>query len=194
MKSIIPTLSDADLATRVGIAFSTRPRIVGHDILVSVRDGIVTLRGAVPTPYDRYLVVALTRHVAGVFGIDDQLHVSEPLPAKATSKLSNVQRIVKLRTHRLLRAGLAVLVMALISFTGCGRADSSRVPVHPASGAIQFRGQPVSGAFVSLHAKGHNNTGAPSPRASVGPDGKFALSTYEGLDGAPEGDYVLTVQ
>jgi hypothetical protein len=194
MKSIIPILSDADLATRIGIAFSTRPRIVAHGILASVRDGIVTLRGAVPTPYDRYLVVALTRHVAGVFGIDDQLHVAEPLPPKAASKPRTTRRIVRLRSHHRLRAGLFVFAIALASLTGCGSADSSRVPVHPASGAIQFRGKPVSGAFVSLHPKGGNNTGAPSPRATVGPDGTFALSTYEGQDGAPEGDYVLTVQ
>jgi hypothetical protein len=66
--------------------------------------------------------------------------------------------------------------------------------VHPTTGAIQFRGQPISGAFISLHPKGGSVTGAPSPRATVGPDGKFSLSTYDGKDGAPEGDYVLTVQ
>jgi hypothetical protein len=37
-------------------------------------------------------------------------------------------------------------------------------------------------------------TGAPSPRATVGPDGRFTLTTYEKQDGAPEGDYVLTIQ
>jgi hypothetical protein len=83
--------------------------------------------------------------------------------------------------------------MAIV-FAGCGKQDASRVPVHPATGALSFRGQPASGAFVSLHPKDSATVGAPSPRATVGPDGKFALSTYDSQDGAPEGNYVVTVQ
>jgi hypothetical protein len=67
------------------------------------------------------------------------------------------------------------------------------VPVHPVTGAIQFRGKPVNGAFVTLHPKAPAD-GVPSPRASVAKDGSFAVSTYDGGDGAPAGDYVLTVQ
>jgi hypothetical protein len=65
--------------------------------------------------------------------------------------------------------------------------------VHPVQGTIQFRGQPVEGAFVSLHAKA-TQEGVPTPRATVTKDGSFTVSTYDGDDGAPEGDYVVTVQ
>ena len=160
-----------------------------------------------PTFYDRHLVVAVTQHVAGVFGLVDQITVVESA-ARSTgagsvpeATRSGVRRVSSnprprgIRGSRFfLRTGLAAFAMVMVTLTGCGGSDSNRVAVHPASGAIQFRGQPISGALVSLHPKDGAGTGAPSPRATVGPDGKFALSTYEGQDGAPEGDYVLTVQ
>jgi hypothetical protein len=61
-------------------------------------------------------------------------------------------------------------------------------------GAIQFRGQPINGAFVTLHPQSNASVDVPHPRASVAADGSFALTTYDGDDGAPAGEYVLTVQ
>jgi hypothetical protein len=168
--------NDADLTTRIGIAFATRPRITWHDIHISVRDGIVSLRGEVPTLYDRHLIVALTRHVAGVFGVDDQIAVIESLarsnrtrPTSDTPRTtdrqgsSNPRHIDTRGGGRFLKAGVAAFAVAMVTLTGCDGDDSSRVTVHPVEGAIQFRGQPISGAFVSLHPKGGAGTGAPSP-------------------------------
>lgn len=80
----IPISNDADLIKRIGIAFSTRPRIAWHEIFVAAREGIVTLRGNVPTVYDHRLVVSLTRHVAGVREVDDGLVVRETPPDAQT--------------------------------------------------------------------------------------------------------------
>src|SRR5687767_7734398 len=88
---------------------------------------------------------------------------------------------------------VALSAVSVLPFVGCGSSDSNRVPVHPVLGAIQFRGQPIVGAFVALHPE-NATAEVPSPRATVGPDGSFTLSTYDGNDGAPEGEYVLTVQ
>jgi hypothetical protein len=106
--------------------------------------------------------------------------------------------VSNLRSPRF-RSGISVSSIATITATwltiaGCGRGDTSRLPVHPVLGTIQFRGQPIGGAFVSLHREDSFFPKAPSPRATVDPDGKFALSTYDAHDGAPEGEYVLTVQ
>ena len=84
--------------------------------------------------------------------------------------------------------------LAVFPFAGCGDSSDGRLAVYPVLGTIQFRGQPISGAFLSLHPKNSAEPGAPSPRAMVAADGSFALSTYDGNDGAPEGEYVLTVQ
>jgi len=85
---------------------------------------------------------------------------------------------------------------SLLYATGCGSSqrDLNQVPVYPATGTITFKGQPTPGAFVTLHPKSPLPEGAPSPRATVKPDGGFAATTYEAGDGAPEGEYILTVQ
>jgi len=100
------------------------------------------------------------------------------------------------RTHHTialpLRSLIAVLAAVMVSCLGCEKAEN-RVPVHPVSGAIKFRGQAPAGAFVSLHPK-QATQGVPNPRATVAKDGSFTVTTFDGNDGAPEGDYVLTVQ
>lgn len=96
-----------------------------------------------------------------------------------------------IRTVRFI--GFATLAALILPLFGCSRGDANRVAVHPVQGAIQFRGQPMEGAFVSLHTKSGNN-GIPTPRATVAKDGTFTVTTYDGNDGAPEGDYVVTVQ
>ena len=62
-------------------------------------------------------------------------------------------------------------------------------PCIRSSGAIKYQGQPIDGAFVSLHPKSATE-GVPNPRATVAKDGSFTVSTYNGNDGAPEGDYI----
>jgi hypothetical protein len=205
-KSFTIASADVDLVTRLGIAFATRPRISWHDIQASVRDGVVTLRGEVPTIYDRQLIIAVTRHVAGVLNVDDQLSIADVesrksdstgsfnAPRQADRKSSHDLRRIRSRDGRhYLCACVAVFALATLMITGCGGDEAGRVPVHPLVGSIQFRGQPAAGAFVSLHPKSGSPI-APNPSATVGPDGKFAFTTYDGQDGAPEGDYVLTVQ
>jgi hypothetical protein len=91
--------------------------------------------------------------------------------------------------HRAIFLWAAIGLLA----AGCGRCEKNRVAVHPVQGAIQFRGQPMEGAFVSLHPKSATD-GVPTPRATVAKDGTFTVTTYDGNDGAPEGDYVVTVQ
>jgi len=86
---------------------------------------------------------------------------------------------------------LVIGIGALVG-AGCSK-PASHVPVHPVAGVIKFQGQPAAGAFVALQAK-NAVEGTPCPRATVAQDGTFRLSTFSGNDGAPEGDYVLTVQ
>jgi hypothetical protein len=88
--------------------------------------------------------------------------------------------------------GLTLLAAGLAATAGCSDSEPQLLAVHPVSGAIQFRGQPMGGAFITLHANGAS-ADSPLPRASVQPDGSFALTTYNGHDGAPAGEYVLTV-
>ena len=96
------------------------------------------------------------------------------------------------RPGRRFDVGLLGVAMLAIALVGCSEAQPDRTPVFPAKGTITFKGQPVSGALVALHPKAPM-AGTPNPRANVGKDGAFQVSTYVTADGAPEGDYTVTV-
>jgi hypothetical protein len=87
---------------------------------------------------------------------------------------------------------LAAIAACLAAIAGCAKSGPERTPVHPVKGTITFKGEPMSGALVALHPQSPQE-GTPNPRANVGKDGAFDVSTYVTADGAPEGDYVLTV-
>jgi hypothetical protein len=82
----------------------------------------------------------------------------------------------------------------LLLAVGCsGKAEPERVAVYPVEGTVTFRGQPMPGAFIVLHPKTPNDK-APAPRAEVTKEGTLRVTTYNAGDGAPEGEYVLTIQ
>lgn len=70
--------ADADLLLRLRIALSVHKRAGWHLIHFTAQNGVVHLAGVVPTFYDRQLIAALVRHVAGVFGVEDNLTVGDP--------------------------------------------------------------------------------------------------------------------
>jgi hypothetical protein len=99
------------------------------------------------------------------------------------------------------RTGVLFILFAVFSVTanGCSKSrDSNRLPVFPVNGHISVKGQAPSGAFVVLHPKNGAAT-APNgevvrPRAVVNPDGSFAFGSYDSSDGAPSGEYSVTVE
>jgi hypothetical protein len=82
----------------------------------------------------------------------------------------------------------ALLVFGIAS---CGRDDHK--PVFPVRGQVFFQDKPASGALVLFHPVNDPDPQAPRPRGRVDPDGAFVLSTYAVSDGAPAGDYVVTI-
>lgn len=92
------------------------------------------------------------------------------------------------RAARLL--GLAAL---LTVFPACS--DSGTKPTFPVSGRVLYKGQPAKGAVVAFHPLGDNAQAKPRilPNADCSADGKFTLSTYNQHDGAPAGEYAVTV-
>lgn len=86
---------------------------------------------------------------------------------------------------------LSPLVLLLI---GCGD-EKQRPEVHPVRGELSVNGQPAEGALLSFHpADGVNFDARGSrPWSTVEPDGSFIVSTYATGDGAPAGDYRVSV-
>jgi hypothetical protein len=87
---------------------------------------------------------------------------------------------------------LAVASLAL-AMTSCSRGPR-HVAVFSVVGQVILEGKPVPYAFVVLHPLADSAPVGISPRAQADANGAFALSTYGSGDGAPVGDYSVTVQ
>jgi hypothetical protein len=87
-----------------------------------------------------------------------------------------------------MRRILAVaLCLGLLALAGC----SGRKTVYPVRGEVRdARGKPATGALVFFHPRA---TQEEKPVGKVNEQGEFQLTTYTEKDGAPAGEYVLTL-
>lgn len=85
-------------------------------------------------------------------------------------------------------------LLLLVAAVGCHRPPPPPpVVVHPVEGRVFVHGRPAKNISVVFHPI---NSADPVPRYPVGttnPDGSFRLTTLGANDGAPEGEYVVTV-
>jgi hypothetical protein len=147
-------------------------------VCIEAQRGTVTLRGRVSSFYAKQLLQHSARRLAGEGQVIDEVEVATPSNFRGTSPLGA------------LAAGAAMLLVALV--TGCSKSEP-RVPVQPVSGQITFDGKPAKGARVVFHPKSASEP-FPSPSAYADAQGNFAISTYSTGDGAPQGEYTVTVQ
>jgi hypothetical protein len=169
--------ADQDLKRRVALFLAGRHVPSLRYLEVEARGGIVTLRGRVGSFYEKQLSQQCCRRVAGVIELVDRVEVTAP-PVRRRPALAFL---------------VALAVASTSIWAGCGKADPNLLPVFPVKGQVQFEGRPTPGALVVLHpARADPQT--PCPRGKVDKDGAFALSTYSANDGAPTGDYTVTVQ
>jgi len=91
------------------------------------------------------------------------------------------------------RAGVLAIVMGCM---GCSGDEGPAVPVFPTTGRVVFEGQPAAGAFLTFHPTNSSGPGDsdPRPTATAGADGAFSLTTATKDDGAPAGEYAVTVR
>lgn len=83
---------------------------------------------------------------------------------------------------------------ALLAICGCG--GDGKPSAVPATGKVVFnKTTPPVGALVVFHPKDPALAKAMSgtPLAKVGEDGTFALTSYAEADGAPPGEYGVTI-
>ncbi len=86
-----------------------------------------------------------------------------------------------------------VLVVTLIQLFGCSSGEARR-PTQHANGTLKIQGKAAPGATLVFHPDQTWGKDEPKPRATVKPDGTYEVTTYEGNDGAPEGNYTVTVE
>jgi hypothetical protein len=90
------------------------------------------------------------------------------------------------------RAVGSVLTMLLLSSLASCRDDRFK-KTYPVTGQVLFEGKPPVGARVLFHSLEDPNDEISRPRATVDAEGRFVVNTYVPKDGAPAGNYVVTL-
>jgi osmotically-inducible protein OsmY len=74
------TVVDSAITTKIKGQLLANTDLRKADIAVTTNNGVVTLRGTVPSVELRQLAVDLARHTGGVMRLDDQMHVISNRP------------------------------------------------------------------------------------------------------------------
>jgi hypothetical protein len=174
---------------------------------IAVHGGSVTIMGEVPSEYEKKLVVHFSKKVPGVEEVVDMMRTTGgpgltagpevpgskgPAARRAPPRNRKPSYTLQLpfrAWHVGVAAGLLISIWAGYSFA---TRDGSQLSVNSVTGQVLFDGSPPEGATVTLHPTDRSLT--VRPRGFVGADGTFRLTTYLPNDGAPSGDYKLTVE
>lgn len=101
-----------------------------------------------------------------------------------------------LQSHRrslLIAGGIGALLFAYLYWPSGLFGSSRRLATFPVRGSASFEGKALAGATLILHPVGIAEADELRPQATVRPDGMFSVGTYGVDDGAPAGQYKVTV-
>jgi len=85
-----------------------------------------------------------------------------------------------------------VFLYATALIAGCGKTNDQK-PVYPVNGKVTFKGEPTDGAMITFHPLNDPNPRALRSHATVDKNGQYKLTTYLTGDGAPAGEYTVTI-
>jgi len=88
------------------------------------------------------------------------------------------------------KATPATLCLAFFMVTGCGQSGPK---LHPVRGTVLVNKKPAAEALVFMHRKGRNSLEEQVPFGKADKDGSFKVMNGNSGEGAPEGEYTLTV-
>jgi hypothetical protein len=91
-----------------------------------------------------------------------------------------------------LRCLAAVLLVTFACAFAAGCSSNTHTPVYPVQGQILLNGKPLSEAIVTFHPQG-NAPAEPLPSAHTDAEGRFKLTSFATGDGAPEGNYAISL-
>lgn len=100
--------------------------------------------------------------------------------------MSPAQRLLARDSRAVPRPCAALLLAAVVAAAGCG---PGRPELAPVEGVVRFAGKPVEQGVVTFYpAAGRPATG------SLGPGGRYRLTTYESGDGALVGAHKVVIE
>lgn len=91
-----------------------------------------------------------------------------------------------------LHGNLIALALCAVMF-GCSSRHPEWPEVHPVHGKLTIGGKPAAGAYIALHARNNPAIEKYHPYRVADKDGIFRLSTFYQGDGAPVGEFAVTV-
>ena len=192
--------SDDEVLRRVTDCLAARNIASFARIGVDVRRGIITVRGDVASTGERLLLLHLLRKIPGVEQVNDGLSLTSarPVAASRTSRKGTSfswPRFWNWMPETDFKWSVAtVLLVGAIAFWFWPVGPARPVAVHPVKGKAVMEGQPMAGAHLVLYPGPDSKipVGITS-RGTVATDGTFELSTFDPKDGAPSGEFIVTV-
>ena len=96
------------------------------------------------------------------------------------------------------RRAPAVTALFICLVAGCaglaGCSNESLPKCHPVRGKVTLDGKPLAEAMIVFHPLEDDAPEISKPLAYSGQDGDFELTTLQPRDGAPPGQYAITVE
>lgn len=88
---------------------------------------------------------------------------------------------------------LIAMVASAPLLTGCSKKET-RKPVFVVTGKVTYNSSPIENATIVFHPIGEEGPNAVKSRGKTDAQGNFKLTTYDTNDGAPAGEYQVTVE
>jgi hypothetical protein len=91
---------------------------------------------------------------------------------------------------------VSLTCLAFVAATGCSddKRITDRKTVFPVAGQFTAGDIPATGAMISFHPVNSTGVGRALPsQARADDQGRFELTTYVTKDGAPAGEYIVTI-
>jgi hypothetical protein len=97
-------------------------------------------------------------------------------------------------SHVMLTCRLAIIYVASVCIiAGCSSTPKGPI-CYPVRGKVTSKGRPLPEAMIVLHRIGGDVEGNQKPLAYSGISGNFSFTTFKQNDGAPPGEYAITVE
>jgi len=97
-------------------------------------------------------------------------------------------------TRQSVHVSFTIAMLSTGILLGCGPGTLEPPDTVPVSGFVMLKGKPAAGCLVQFHPAFDIGEIKFIPHAETGADGKFTLSTGVTGNGAPPGDYVVTIE
>lgn len=172
---------------------------------IEVQDGVATIRGRVNNFFEKQVARHTCLRTPGIRKVRDGLRVGPPSAAEiAAEKAEEV--VVRPLWKSPSVIGVAVANILCVVAIGWFQSGGEKFPpTFPVRGKVVIEGEIASGAFVVFHPVHDNKKeAAPASADEAQPhampsgvadnNGNFELTSFRPKDGAPAGEYVVTLQ